>query len=431
MVHAVSIWRQPSISFVEPRRIAWSIAGMAVVMAWIVIQTVPWLPSTMQNPLYPLAAEALGYPIAGRIAIDAELALTALLRLLTYCAVFWIAFQSGRETENARKLYYWIVCGASFYALYGLFSETISGSCDVLGLRKLPIGRTDCLLSSTFVNSNSYATYAGLCILVGLSILISAFHHENQERYGNSATFRTLLKICGTRHGLVLVVIALVLTTLLISGSRGGIASTLIGVFILFHLMVARKLKYPSGFFGVYSGVFIVMISMAALFGRHIFDKTTGMEHQINDRVGLLEIAIKAIASEPWLGWGFGSFEWQFAVFQEPWQMVYQNKAHCTILEMVADLGIPVATILFLAVALVIRRTFIGATTRQRDSCYSAVAAAASVLVLLHGFVDFSLQIPGVAVLYAALLGTGCAQSWSSRNKPPGAAVNVPLPALL
>ena len=35
-------------------------------------------------------------------------------------------------------------------------------------------------------------------------------------------------------------------------------------------------------------------------------------------------------------------------------------------------------------------------------------------LVGLHALVDFSLQIPAVAILYACILGIGCAQASSS-----------------
>ena len=41
-------------------------------------------------------------------------------------------------------------------------------------------------------------------------------------------------------------------------------------------------------------------------------------------------------------------------------------------------------------------------------------SVAASVLVALHALLDFSLQLPAVAVLYACIMGVACAQSYSS-----------------
>jgi hypothetical protein len=43
------------------------------------------------------------------------------------------------------------------------------------------------------------------------------------------------------------------------------------------------------------------------------------------------------------------------------------------------------------------------------------VATSATVIVALHSFVDFSMQIQAVALTWTALLGAGVAQSWSSR----------------
>ena len=55
-----------------------------------------------------------------------------------------------------------------------------------------------------------------------------------------------------------------------------------------------------------------------------------------------------------------------------------------------------------------------GVNRRHRDWVYPATGVAASVLVGLHATVDFSLQIPAVAILYAGIMGLACAQSYSS-----------------
>ena len=80
------------------------------------------------------------------------------------------------------------------------------------------------------------------------------------------------------------------------------------------------------------------------------------------------------------------------------------------------ELGIPAALMLFAAIGLLVWRCLIGGIQRYRDSHIPYIAFAASVLVALHATADFSLQIPGLTIVYAALLGIGVAQSWSSQR---------------
>jgi hypothetical protein len=61
-------------------------------------------------------------------------------------------------------------------------------------------------------------------------------------------------------------------------------------------------------------------------------------------------------------------------------------------------------------------RCFWGALQRRRDYLAPAAAVAATVVIGLHILVDFSIQLEGIAMTYAGLLGAGFAQSWSSRR---------------
>jgi hypothetical protein len=60
--------------------------------------------------------------------------------------------------------------------------------------------------------------------------------------------------------------------------------------------------------------------------------------------------------------------------------------------------------------------TFVGLRRRRREAVYSCVGFASTVLVAAHSTVDFSLQIPAVAVTYCLIMGAACAQSWSSQR---------------
>ena len=90
------------------------------------------------------------------------------------------------------------------------------------------------------------------------------------------------------------------------------------------------------------------------------------------------------------------------------------TKAHNTYLENALELGVPAAAALVLSVALLARQCLRALRRRRGVFVYGWMACCGTVLVGCHSTVDFSLQIPAVAVLYAAILGTGCSQSWSS-----------------
>jgi len=57
-----------------------------------------------------------------------------------------------------------------------------------------------------------------------------------------------------------------------------------------------------------------------------------------------------------------------------------------------------------------------GVRKRGRDWVFPATGLAVTVLVAVHSAFDFSLQMPGVAITYASIMGVSFAQSYSSRR---------------
>jgi O-antigen ligase len=96
------------------------------------------------------------------------------------------------------------------------------------------------------------------------------------------------------------------------------------------------------------------------------------------------------------------------------------DKAHNTYLEVLQGLGVPVAAAFLAAVGTLVWRCFSGAVTRRRFVTAPLAGSAVTVAVLLHAFVDFSLQCQAVAITWMAVLGAGVAQSWSSRMDTEG-----------
>jgi O-antigen ligase len=96
------------------------------------------------------------------------------------------------------------------------------------------------------------------------------------------------------------------------------------------------------------------------------------------------------------------------------------DKAHNDFLELAAGWGLP-ATFAWLGAlawlaAICVRGIFI----RQRDRYFALTAFGATVLVGVHSMFDFSLQIPAISLLYAAILGLGVAQAFPSHERTEG-----------
>jgi O-antigen ligase len=126
---------------------------------------------------------------------------------------------------------------------------------------------------------------------------------------------------------------------------------------------------------------------------------------------------LQAIGDHPLFGTGLGTFEFVYPAYQTPDIVAFYDLAHDDYLENTLELGIPAALALFAALGLLTARCMVGVFQRRRDAIYPALAVAATVLVGVHAVVDFSLQIPAVAVTYAAILGLGVAQSVSTGQR--------------
>ena len=113
-------------------------------------------------------------------------------------------------------------------------------------------------------------------------------------------------------------------------------------------------------------------------------------------------------------GHGGGSFESYFQGYKNAeFGGVYAiSKAHNSYLEFAADAGIPALFVIMAVYLWIVLACFSGIHARQQDSGYPGIALAASGLVALHALVDFSIQIPAVAALYAAILGVGYGQAF-------------------
>src|SRR5262249_28312491 len=97
-------------------------------------------------------------------------------------------------------------------------------------------------VTSTFVNPNPFAAYAGMGLIIICGLVLNLYRHEFMA-VGGSIQFRiaTFIEVSGQKGVALLAGAFVILVALLLSGSRGGIASTAFGLFVLGVLTLTMR----------------------------------------------------------------------------------------------------------------------------------------------------------------------------------------------
>jgi len=389
-----------------------------LVTAWIVFQSLPWDVLGWHHPLWDRASEVVGSRLDASLSIDREASRVHLFRLLTYAGYCVVAWQVARRPEAAARMLRAIAAIGMVYALYGL-GEFISPDPRILWFVKETYV-TD--VTSTFVNRNSYATFAGLGIIAHLVLIANVLHKKTDLRSRRSFLLSLADSLLGHAKWLVLGLIVCS-GSLLMSHSRGGLISALSAVLVLMVLILAAPATRAPWRWWFAGFVGIGCVAIVLLTGASTFDRLDAMSSDAEMRPKINAAVLRAIGDNWLTGTGYGSFADIFPLYQPLSVVGFVDLAHDDYLENALELGVPAACLLFGAVLYLGGRCLVGVFRRRRDAIYPLAGTAVTVLIGVHSALDFSMQIPAVAVTYAVILGIGVAQSAGTRDavrKPAG-----------
>jgi O-antigen ligase len=402
----------PQTHPVALRRVALPAAIFALTALWIAFQASTWIPVWLENPIYQYGRDTFKINIPGSITINRELTYWALLRLLTQGSVFWLFLQLCRAPQRAHWMVQAVALIGMAYGIYGVvaFFE-FPGT--ILWLTKYAYLDS---VTSTFVNRNSYATYAGIGLVAALSCTFSAYI-RSANLVGRSALRRAVSFVAATAGpaGWWLVGSFILGLALVRTGSRGGILASVAGMIALVLLVTMRgrnAIAATASLFGLLAAGVAIFV-----FGDFFAGRLLALGFNAADRLAAYKLTIVSILDAPWKGFGYGTFEYVFPMYRDNSLSPYGvwDKAHNTYLEIIQGLGIPFAALYFIVLLILVMRVGRAALTRRSSATAALVAVSTTVIVALHSFVDFSMQIQAVALTWTALLAAGVAQSWSSR----------------
>ncbi|HXS41070.1 MAG TPA: O-antigen ligase family protein [Stellaceae bacterium] len=382
--------------------------------AWAALQLSPWTPAAWHNPLWQTAAGLLQTPLAGAISIDPDDTAAAIIRLLAYGGIFWLAMQLCWPRRRAETLFLALSFAAFAYSAYGLIEE-FSGAKMVLWFPKSAYFNS---VTSTFINRNNYAAYGGLGLICASGMIIKELAMLVSRQPSRRAEFLALLEALAGWRGILLVGWVVSCAALAMSDSRGGVVSTFAGLLALVAAVGVSRTLQRRYVLIIAGSVLAAGIAVSSLNGAQLVERLAETDLSQEGRPLVYALLRHQIAEAPWLGTGYGTFEEAFRPIQSAAIRGRWDRAHDTYLENALELGIPAALLLTLSGAALFIRCLFGLRARHRDAIYPAIGIGASVLLACHSLVDFSLQIPAITATYALIMGAAVIQSWPRRALP-------------
>jgi O-antigen ligase len=273
--------------------------------------------------------------------------------------------------------------------------------------------------TGSFINPNTAATYFGLLLLMALSAGLRQLERigllrlllGRKDPTGSGDPSRWLYLIAYLAAALVFLV------ALMLTQSRAGIVSSMAGAACLigaFAYFAVRRKTSVSAALGLSA---LVLLGAALLLG--LYAERVMRRLQLEGLVDKLRACAfkstwRAIEDHFWGGTGLGTFQDVFPHYRtaDCGLEGHWNQAHNFFLEGLLSVGAVVFTACLLAVYLPLIAAYVrGVRERRRLRFVPLMCLCALVTLTLHSLVDFSLQIPALAVLASAILGAGAAIS--------------------
>ena len=419
LLWGLGVTRRPRSVTIPVRRTLPGAILFGTVIAWVFAQAAGWTPLEWHNGLWQETSAALSQPLVGAVSIDPEDTRTGAMRLVTYGAVFWLSLHLCRDTRRARTLFWTLALAGLGYSIYGLVIE-FGRFNTILWFERWAYKGS---LTSTFVNRNSFAAYAGITLVVITALLLPDLRRSLRMGLLNRAGFIHFTEKAGFAVFFLLAAFVLVSTALLLSRSRGGLLVAAIGLFVLVTALGFAQRGRGTTMIGYGLGLLVLGYILISLSGDATLARFADLATAGSGRAEVHALSVRAVGERPLLGSGLDTFPEVFQMNRDnsfgPLVQPYK-RAHSTYLEFALEAGLPAFAAMIVLLSGLAAICLRGVLTRRRDIAFPAAGLAATALIAVHSAVDFSLQMPAIAVTYFALLGASCAQSWPTSQRGRG-----------
>ncbi|WP_338698617.1 O-antigen ligase family protein [Bradyrhizobium sp. 26S5] len=328
---------------------------------------------------------------------------------------FSVGVVLGADRAIARGLLRTVAAAGLVYAIAGIVTFAIDPT-RIFLLHEKEAHLT--WLTSPFVNRNTAGIYYGCCALIWLLFGCELIERNWPPRRFSPSRLLARLdrparrRLAGHALGWLVCLLAMFLT-----GSRGGVGISLLAAVVAVAIFFRKRMPPRYGLIMALCVGSLVALALLQLLGGGVGARFSTMGLSDEGRFSTYRATLRMIFDHPWLGDGFGSFEWVYPAYRTDdislrgtW-----NRAHNSWLELASDGGMLMVGAVIVALLAAFAVLTHGVRSRRRDVIVPLAALCASAAGAIHSMIDFSLQITGYAVVIAALLGAGLSQSFRSR----------------
>lgn len=388
-----------------------AIAIILVLVGWVVAQVLPI--ENMANPVW----RDLGEFIATHsmtISVAPADSLAALVTLALPFVVFVTALALFPSDEEALRLLSYIALLGGVLALWAICEFLFSPHTLLVDEKRYYLDS----LTAPFVNRNTAGTFYGLVSLVSAARIYIEVRQTDFRRLIFKTELARGKKRARWHLGIQIILFIASLVALLLTKSRGGVGSTFAAYLLFVPLVLwapadgrGRAPSFGSSrqqliwrFVRTISGLMTVLIIGIVFADRALFRaEVQGLD---DGRFCVAPAILRAARDNQLTGVGFATFRLFFPAYRDAQCGIsgVWDRAHSVYLEAYLGLGLMFFVVLAVGVGMLVWTFVRGIGARRRLRPYPALGLAILLLVLAHSSIDFSLQIPGFAAIFAAAM---------------------------
>lgn len=365
---------------------------LALPAAWIALQAVPLPFFRWSHPAWISAKAAIDGPIFNSISLDPGRTLVVIGCYLSFAGTVFASAACALDRRRAERMLFVLIALSSVTSA-ALFATELSNYVwpgDPSG----PDARASMLAISGL--GTIFSAAAALCV----------FERYETRRFDGISFRPFVLAFAGCIGAMTVNLVALVL------GGHAPITfATAFGFATLCLIVVFRR--FPVGYWGMAAMTAIAILTASVIALSHATGRLDLTLQFSSTNASIASMTERIMADTRWAGSGAGTFTRLVPIYSDPGDSAQSAAAPTTAAQIAIELGRPALALAAVMMIVVTAQLLRGALQRGRDSFYSAAGAGCAVLLTVEAFVDASALSTAVAVITAAILGLGTAQSAS------------------